>query len=178
MTCRRDTGRVRRRHRRCQEIGVLEEAAARLPGFPKNPADVREFILGLLGCEFAGGAVSVKFYGIDQAEHAYVRSSIESDTESPRVCRAAMLAMPREARAIDRFVQDLERLEREKLALPCSRHGLGVYFRAKRSKSAIWRSISSRAESAAERIPWMRSWNSSGFVERRSASSRVMSCLV
>src|SRR5579859_4208290 len=52
------------------------------------------------------------------------------------------------------------------------------YLRAKRSKSAIWRSISSRAESAAERMPWMRSWNSSGFVERSSASSRVMSCLV
>src|SRR6266436_9228295 len=51
------------------------------------------------------------------------------------------------------------------------------YFRAKRSKSAIWRSISSRAESEAERIPWMRSLNSSALEARARASSRVMSCL-
>src|SRR6476620_8535552 len=52
------------------------------------------------------------------------------------------------------------------------------YFRAKRSKSAIWRSISSRAESEAERMPWMRRRNSSGLEARLRASSRVMSCLV
>ena len=52
------------------------------------------------------------------------------------------------------------------------------YLRAKRSKSAIWRSISSRAESEAERTPWMRRRNSSGLEERERASSRVMSCLV
>src|SRR5215813_13847747 len=49
------------------------------------------------------------------------------------------------------------------------------YLRAKRSKSAIWRSISSRAESEAERMPWMRRRNSSGFEARFRASSRVMS---
>jgi hypothetical protein len=53
------------------EIGALEEVSARLAGFPKNPADVREFILGAFGREFAGGAVSMKFYCID-AGHAYV----------------------------------------------------------------------------------------------------------
>ena len=52
------------------------------------------------------------------------------------------------------------------------------YLRAKRSKSAIWRSISSRAESEAERMPWMRSLNSSGLEERDKASSSVMSCLL
>jgi len=59
--------------------------------------------------------------------------------------------------------------------------GLGEaldYLRAKRSKSAIWRSISSRAESEAERMPWMRSLNSSGLEERDKASSIVMSCLL
>jgi len=55
--------------------------------------------------------------------------------------------------------------------------GLTSYFLAKRSKSAIWRSISSRAESEAERIPWMRSLNSSALEARARASSRVMSCL-
>ncbi len=52
------------------------------------------------------------------------------------------------------------------------------YLRAKRSKSAIWRSISSRAASEAERMPWMRSLNSSALDARARASSRVMSCLV
>jgi hypothetical protein len=62
-----------------------------------------------------------------------------------------------------------------KIARRCA---LVRYLRAKRSKSAIWRSISSRAESEAERMPWMRRLNSSGLEERESASSRVMSCLV
>src|SRR5712671_6237002 len=57
-------------------------------------------------------------------------------------------------------------------------HTAAALLRAKRSKSAIWRSISSRAESEAERMPWMRSLNSSGLEERAKASSRVMSCLV
>src|SRR5437016_6959582 len=52
------------------------------------------------------------------------------------------------------------------------------YLRAKRSKSAICRSISSRAESEAERMPWMRSLNSSGLEERDKASSRVTNCLL
>src|SRR6266567_106782 len=52
------------------------------------------------------------------------------------------------------------------------------YLRAKRSKSAIWRSISSRAVSEAERTPCTRSLNSSGFDARNRASSMVMSCLV
>src|ERR1700674_846592 len=46
-----------------------------------------------------------------------------------------------------------------------------VYLRAKRSKSAICEAISSRAESPAERMPWMRSLNSSGFEARARASS-------
>lgn len=52
------------------------------------------------------------------------------------------------------------------------------YLRAKRSKSAICFSISSRALSEAERTPWMRRRNSSGLEERERASSSVISCLV
>ena len=50
------------------------------------------------------------------------------------------------------------------------------YFREKRSKSAICEAISSRAESPAERMPWMRSLNSSAFEARARASSSVTSC--
>lgn len=98
-------------------IGGLEEVAVRLAGFPKNPADMREFILGAFGREFAGGGVSMKFYCIDCAGHAYIESRIESDTESARVWQAATLVMPVEAAAIDRFVEDLRRLEKEKLGV-------------------------------------------------------------
>ena len=52
------------------------------------------------------------------------------------------------------------------------------YLRAKRSKSAICEAISSRAASEAERMPWMRSLNSSALDARARASSSVMSCLV
>src|SRR6266568_3499238 len=55
------------------------------------------------------------------------------------------------------------------------------YLREKRSKSAIWRSISSRAASEAERMPWMRSLNSSALEARSKASSwmrRVLSGLM
>jgi formate hydrogenlyase subunit 6/NADH:ubiquinone oxidoreductase subunit I len=58
------------------------------------------------------------------------------------------------------------------------RFSISRYLRAKRSKSAICRSISSRAASAAERMPWIRSLNSSAFDARESASSNVINSLV
>ncbi len=99
------------------KIGGLAELAAKLTGFPRDPSDVREFILGEFGREFEGGAVSMKFYCIDQAGHAYVESRIESNTESARVWQAATLAMPVEAAGIDRFVEDLRLLEKEKVGV-------------------------------------------------------------
>jgi hypothetical protein len=96
------------------EIGGLTEVAAKLVGFPRGPSDVREFTLGAFGREFAGGAVSMRFYCIDQAGHSYVESRIESGTESAKVWQAATLVMPVEAASIDRFVENLRRLEKEK----------------------------------------------------------------
>jgi hypothetical protein len=96
------------------QIDGLVEVAAKLAGFPRDPSDVREFILGAFGHEFAGGAVSMKFYCIDQAGHAFVESRIESGAESAGVWQAATLVMPVEAAAIDRFVEDLRRVEKEK----------------------------------------------------------------
>jgi hypothetical protein len=59
----------------------------------------------------------MKFCCIDHAGPAYVRSRIESDSASARVWQAATLVMPREAAAIGRFVEDLQRLEKEKLGV-------------------------------------------------------------
>jgi hypothetical protein len=96
------------------KIGGLAELAAKLTRFPRDPSDVREFTLGAFGREFAGGAASLKFYCIDQAGHAYVESRIESSTESARVWQTVTLVMPVEAAGIDRFVEDLRQLEKEK----------------------------------------------------------------
>lgn len=76
------------------KIGGLTELAAKLAGFPRGPSDVREFTLGEFGREFEPGAVSMKFYCIDQAGHAYMESRIEPSAESARVWQAATLAMP------------------------------------------------------------------------------------
>ncbi len=47
----------------------------------------------------------------------------------------------------------IRELSRSLMKRPSWRMKTAIYFRAKRSKSAIWRSISSRAESEAERMP-------------------------
>jgi hypothetical protein len=95
-------------------IGGIEELANKLAGFPRNPTDVREIVLGMFGREFAGGAVRMRFYCSDKAGHAYVESKIESGTESAGVVQYAIISMPIEAAAIDSFVIDLRRLERER----------------------------------------------------------------
>lgn len=96
------------------EIGGLEAFAKKLSAFPRNPEDMREIVLGSFGREFAGGAVSMKFYCADKAGHAYVESKIESGFESAGVVQFAIISMPVEAAAIDLFVSDLRRLETER----------------------------------------------------------------
>lgn len=95
-------------------IGGLEEIAAKLSGFPRDPKDIREIVLGAFGREFAGGAVSMKFYCVDRAGHVYVESKIESESESAGVVQYAIICMPVEAAAIDSFVCDLRRLEKDR----------------------------------------------------------------
>ena len=62
-------------------IGGLREVAEKLEGFPRSPADEREVIFGRFGPEWAGGAVSMRFYCVDAAGHAYVESRMESDVQ-------------------------------------------------------------------------------------------------
>lgn len=91
-------------------IGGLEEAAARLRGFPKRPADVREVMLGAFGPASAGGGVSMRFYCADAAGHAYVDSKIESDSLAGRPVQCVTLSLPIEAAAVDSFVEELRLL--------------------------------------------------------------------
>ena len=95
------------------EIGGIEELADKLSGFPRDPKDVREIVLGAFGREFAGGAASMRLYCADKAGHAYLESRIESEYESAGVVQYALISMPIEAAAIDSFVSDLRRMEKD-----------------------------------------------------------------
>src|SRR5262249_224831 len=67
------------------EIGGFDKLAAAISGFPKDTKDVREVVLGAFGRGYAGGAVSLKWFCLDRAGHAYVESKIESGEESAGV---------------------------------------------------------------------------------------------
>jgi hypothetical protein len=95
-------------------IGELEQIAVKLAGFPKSFADAREFVLGAFGPEFAGGGVSTRFYCLDRAGHSYLECKIESDEKSAGVLQIATLVMPIEAAAVDRFVEGMRRIGKDR----------------------------------------------------------------
>jgi hypothetical protein len=95
-------------------IGRLREIAEELEGFPRSPADKREVLFGRFGQEWAGGAVSMRFYCADRAGHAYVESKIESDRRIAGVTQSVVLSLGIEPAALDSFVEDLRRLDIEK----------------------------------------------------------------
>jgi len=96
-------------------IGGLGEAAEKLEGFPRSSSDNREVVLGHFGQEWAGGAVSMRFYCADGAGHAYLESRMESDGQVAGVTQSVVLSLHIEAAALDSFVEDLRRLEAEKI---------------------------------------------------------------
>jgi len=59
----------------------------------------------------------MRFYCADSAGHAYVQAKIESEFESAGVVQYAIISMPVEAAAIDSFVVDLRRLEKERYGI-------------------------------------------------------------
>lgn len=95
-------------------IGRLEEAATLLAGFPRDPSDIREVSLGAFGPRTAGGGISMSFFCIDKSGHARVEVKIQSDQLSDDRLQSVTLWLPIEAAAIDRFVDDLRRLEAQK----------------------------------------------------------------
>jgi hypothetical protein len=93
-----------------EAIGDLEEAAAQLRGFPRNPSDRREIIFGNFDRKCAGGGVKMRFHCIGGAGHSFVEATIDSNCESAGTFQTAVLSMPVEAAAIDVFVQELQRV--------------------------------------------------------------------
>ena len=98
-------------------IGGLEEASAKLKGFPKHPSDVRELMLGAFGPRFAGGGVSLRFYCADASGHAYVDTKIESETLPSRPVQYVNLSQPVEAAAVDSFVDELRQIGMRKTGI-------------------------------------------------------------
>jgi hypothetical protein len=94
------------------EIGGLDTLADKISGFPKGPQDSRELVLGAFGREYAGGATHLRLFCIDLAGHSYIESKIESGEESAGVFQTAIVIMPVEASAIDRFVTGLRKIEK------------------------------------------------------------------
>ena len=95
-------------------IGGLREVAEKLEGFPRSPADKREVVFGNFGRKWAGGAVRLRFYCVDGAGHAYVESNIESGGQIAGVTQSVVLSLGIEPAALDSFVEDLRRLDKEK----------------------------------------------------------------
>lgn len=92
--------------------GVLEEAAAKLSGFPSNLTDTREILLGSFEPEFAGGGVRFKFHCVDQSGHAYVDSQIQSDSRPHGRIQSAFVLLPIEAAAVTRSSKSSSELAR------------------------------------------------------------------
>src|ERR1700685_3357886 len=86
----------------------LGKTAAEIRGFPRNPADVREIMLG--SNSGPGNHVSMRFYCTDSSGHASVDSTIKSAPDAAGKIQSATFSLPIEALAVDSFVEDLQRL--------------------------------------------------------------------
>lgn len=98
-------------------VGGLAEAATSLEGFPRNVSDAREIQFGAFGREFAGGALSLRFFCKDSSGHAVVEFRFESEDESNTGSKwnlpeqTAHFFAGVEATAVDEFVGELRQLE-------------------------------------------------------------------
>jgi hypothetical protein len=97
-----------------EAIGDLHKAAGQLLGFPRSPSDAREVVFGNFDPKFAAGGVRMRFHCVDGAGHAYVEATIDSKYLSGGTVQTVVLSMPVEATAIDTFVLELDRLEKER----------------------------------------------------------------
>jgi hypothetical protein len=91
--------------------GELGETADLLAGFPANPKDMRELSFGAFGPEFAGGAMSLKFFCVDLAGHCKLHLRMESDHERREsIAERVELIGAVEPAAIDLFVEQMRTL--------------------------------------------------------------------
>ena len=92
----------------------LKEAADRLRGFPRSPADERELVLGTLEPGFAGGGVLLRMHCTSPAGHAVVHVTCRSDTQGEEQAETAAFSMPVLAAGMDDFVRALDAMPVER----------------------------------------------------------------
>ena len=92
--------------------GRLGEVATLLQGFPSSVTDNREFTLGAIGGEFAGGGINLRFRTCGGAARVVVESRIEANSDSAAPRQSVVLVLPTEAAAIDSFVEELRGIDR------------------------------------------------------------------
>jgi hypothetical protein len=92
------------------DISKLEEAATALKGFPVRSSDVREVTFGAFGPQSAGGGVTMRYYCVDSAGHAFVDSRIEAGSNQSNPTEYVTLSVAIEAAAVDSFVDELRQM--------------------------------------------------------------------
>lgn len=97
----------------------VRELGWKLSGFPKEQDDCRQFELGSLNPEYAGGCLSLKFSCVDKSCHVFVAVRLISDSQESRLKQPQMvsLEMPVEPAAVDRFSRELMELRIETSAV-------------------------------------------------------------
>jgi hypothetical protein len=87
-----------------EELGNIVEM---MKGFPLDPRDEREVILGAFGAQFAGGAARLRFYCKDSAGHAVIEVHLEGDCFGRAVTESVRMNASIEPASIDSFLPEL-----------------------------------------------------------------------
>jgi hypothetical protein len=93
-------------------IGYLAELAGELEGFPRTKADERKIEFGTFEPGYAGGGVRAHLRCTDGAGHIQMQLRMETDQDDPS--QSVSLVLPIEAASIDKFVEELRMLEKDR----------------------------------------------------------------
>jgi len=92
------------------DLGVLNEFAHAIAGFPRDSSDSRSFDFGVPDERYAGGHVRLSFRCVDGSGHAELDVAVQDDRQAnPESVAKFRFAF--EAAELDRFVRRLRDLE-------------------------------------------------------------------
>jgi len=97
------------------DLAFAAQLASALRGFPQRREDVREFELGTLDPQFAGGGVRLRLRCADWTAHTLLDVEIHAGSEPRSSSKdTAAFSIPIEAVGVDRFVTSLDGMRLEK----------------------------------------------------------------
>ena len=100
-------------------IGYLAELAGELEGFPRTSGDEQKIELGTFDPGYAGGGVRAHLRCTDGAGHIRMQLHMVTDQDDPS--QSVSLVLPVEPASIDRFVEELRLLEKDRTGEPALR---------------------------------------------------------